>query len=349
MEQRQQVGVQPREERLRLGIAEADVELQHLRAVRGQHQPGVEHAPVGPALGGEARDGRLDDLAADPGEEPRPGAGRRAHAAHPSGVRAFVALEPPLVVLRRAADRRRLPVGEREHADLRPGEALFEHHFRPGLPQTPAEQAFRRRHRFVVTLREEDPLARRQPARLHHRPFAQLAGGDGQPGGLRIPDDRVPAGGDAVAGAEVLGERLGGFEERRVPARAEAGDPPFGEPVAEPGGERRFRADDDQVRPLARREGRDAARVRGGHRREPGQPPDPGVARGGDQLSEVGALRNRPGEGVFPTAPADEQHPHRRREEGGDRSADQRVRRRRFRARFRAAARLARNLSPGFM
>ena len=41
-----QVGAQPRQHRLRLGIAEATVELEHLRPVRGDHQARVEHPVV---------------------------------------------------------------------------------------------------------------------------------------------------------------------------------------------------------------------------------------------------------------------------------------------------------------
>ena len=41
----------PREQDLRLGVAEPAVELEHLRPVGGEHQPGVQHAAVRHALG----------------------------------------------------------------------------------------------------------------------------------------------------------------------------------------------------------------------------------------------------------------------------------------------------------
>src|SRR5207302_9117614 len=44
LEQRQHVRAQAGQDRLRLGIAEADVELEYLRAPAGQHQPRVQHA-----------------------------------------------------------------------------------------------------------------------------------------------------------------------------------------------------------------------------------------------------------------------------------------------------------------
>ena len=61
-----QVGAQPRQHRLRLGVAEAGVELEHLRALGADHQAGVEDAVEGDAAGGHRRDDRavdpLDDL-----------------------------------------------------------------------------------------------------------------------------------------------------------------------------------------------------------------------------------------------------------------------------------------------
>ncbi len=61
----EQVGAQERQQRLCLRIAEAAVELDHLRAVRGQHHAGVEHAPVLAAGCREGGHGALGDLALD--------------------------------------------------------------------------------------------------------------------------------------------------------------------------------------------------------------------------------------------------------------------------------------------
>ena len=61
-----EVGVQPRQHRLGLGVAEAGVELEHLRPIGSHHQPGVEDAVEGDPAGGHRRDDRpvhpLDDL-----------------------------------------------------------------------------------------------------------------------------------------------------------------------------------------------------------------------------------------------------------------------------------------------
>ena len=47
--------VQAGQHGLGLGVAEARVELEHARAVGGQHEPGVEHAPEGASPGGPSR------------------------------------------------------------------------------------------------------------------------------------------------------------------------------------------------------------------------------------------------------------------------------------------------------
>ena len=64
-QQVEQVAAQPRQHRLRLGIAEAHVELEHLRPRGGQHQPGVEDAVERRAAARQLVDDRLVDRRAD--------------------------------------------------------------------------------------------------------------------------------------------------------------------------------------------------------------------------------------------------------------------------------------------
>jgi hypothetical protein len=54
-----------RQHHLGLGIAETDVELDHLRTVTSEHQSGVKEAAILVALVAHAVDHRLDDLAHD--------------------------------------------------------------------------------------------------------------------------------------------------------------------------------------------------------------------------------------------------------------------------------------------
>ena len=82
-----------------LGIAEAGVELQHLRTARGHHQPAVEHAGEGRSFLGHAANGGLGNVVQNPlrhGGIEQLVSGVDAHAA---GVGAGVALADALVVL----------------------------------------------------------------------------------------------------------------------------------------------------------------------------------------------------------------------------------------------------------
>ncbi len=61
-----QIGLEPQHDRLRLRIAEAHVEFDDFgRAVRVDHQSGVEEADERRAFGGHARERRFDDFAQD--------------------------------------------------------------------------------------------------------------------------------------------------------------------------------------------------------------------------------------------------------------------------------------------
>ena len=101
LDQVEQVGLQAHHHRLRFRIAEAHVELDHLRRAGGvDHQPGVEEAGERHAVGDHAAHGRLDHLAHHArvhfGRDHR----RRRIRAHAAGVRAGVAVADALVVLR---------------------------------------------------------------------------------------------------------------------------------------------------------------------------------------------------------------------------------------------------------
>ena len=93
--------LQPRQHGLRLGVAEARVELEHLGPARGHHQAGVQDAAEGSAALLEAVDDRLVHVAHDLGGARRVDARHRGVAAHAAGVRPGVAFADALEVLRR--------------------------------------------------------------------------------------------------------------------------------------------------------------------------------------------------------------------------------------------------------
>src|SRR4029077_3705323 len=109
-----------RSDRLRLRIAEAAVELEHARTLRGQHQPRIEQAHERSATARELSENgtmyRRNELVARQGRQGRP----RCTPSHPTCVRPLVTIECALEVLGGDEWERLDSVADREERDLRP-------------------------------------------------------------------------------------------------------------------------------------------------------------------------------------------------------------------------------------
>src|SRR3989454_586611 len=127
LDQLEQVGAQADEQRLRLRIAEAHVELEHLGVAVPHHEPGVEDARVADALPGEAAHHGLHDLAQDAVLERGRDDGRRRAGAHAARVRPAVAVQGALVVLRGGERQHGRAVRQRHEGDLLALEELLHH------------------------------------------------------------------------------------------------------------------------------------------------------------------------------------------------------------------------------
>ena len=136
------------------GIAEAAVELEHLRAVRRQHQPREEHADERRAAPRQLFDDRPVDLLDELGDLVGAHSRNRREGAHAAGVRACVPVPDPLEVLRRRKRHDTTPVGEGEDRDLLTHQQLLDHD-RP-------REGGRRAQSLVELLR---------PSRRRRRPF----------------------------------------------------------------------------------------------------------------------------------------------------------------------------------
>jgi hypothetical protein len=127
-ERLEKIALDQREHGLRLGIAEAAVELEHLRPVRGEHEACEEEPDERrpPAL--KLREHRAVDELNELRDSVLTQAGHRGVRAHAPGVRALVPIVRALEVLSR--DQRDCvgAVAEREERDLRPFEQLLHHH-----------------------------------------------------------------------------------------------------------------------------------------------------------------------------------------------------------------------------
>ena len=86
---------------LRLGIAEADVELDHLGTVRGQHESDVKESAERIPSAAIPRNHRVDDLAHHPIVKRGIDERARRERSHAAGVRTTIVVEDSLVILRR--------------------------------------------------------------------------------------------------------------------------------------------------------------------------------------------------------------------------------------------------------
>ncbi len=115
---------QPRQVNLRFGVAEAGVELEHLRPGLGQHDARIQDAMEINALSRAAAQPRGQDAVADGGQlgvAQERGGGIGAHAA---GVQAEVAVQRPLVVLGGREQLGGLAVAEGVEGDFHAGRAV---------------------------------------------------------------------------------------------------------------------------------------------------------------------------------------------------------------------------------
>ena len=121
----EEICVEQGHDRLRLGIAEAAVELENARAVRGQHESGVQQPDEGRATRRElGENGGVHRFDETPCLERSYTRDRRVRT-HAARVRPLVAVEGALEVLRGYQRQRVVPVADREERDLRAFEELL--------------------------------------------------------------------------------------------------------------------------------------------------------------------------------------------------------------------------------
>ena len=240
-----QIGAQPRDHDLGLGVAEPAVVLEDLRAVGGEHQPRVEEPPVRQALGGHRGHGapaQVPDLALGRIVDPR----KRRVRAHAAGVRPGVAVARSLEVLAEHEGHDGLAVRQGERAHLGALEDLLDHHGGSRLAEGAALEAVPERpHGRLAIRRHRDALARREPVGLHHGPSAQRV--HERDGVVERGERAARSGRDAAAGHDLLRERLGTLEPGRGGVGAEGRNAAVTQGVGEARHERGLRADHDEI------------------------------------------------------------------------------------------------------
>src|SRR5487761_1501988 len=307
-QRRQQIALQPRQQHLAFGIAEAAIVFDDLRPGLGQDQPGVKHALVRPAFVAHGVDRRQDDLLHhlhfDLGRQRR----RRRISAHAAGVGSGIAVADALVVLRRGEAERALAVDQREVADLLALEEILDDDLGAGGAE------FLRHHRGIDGgqrlargRRHRDALAGGQPVGFHHDRRLVLL--DVFLGRCRIGEAPVRRRRNVVLGAEILRERLGAFERGGRGGRTEAGDAVRPERIYQTGDQRSFGADHHEVDLLLLAQLDDTVDVGRRHRDAGGFVGDARIARRAEQRVAQRRRRDRPAQGVLASARSDHQHP----------------------------------------
>ena len=306
-----QVGAHAREDRLRLRIAEAAVELEHLeRAVGGHHQARVQEAEVGRALGSERPHRRPHHLVhralVHRGRDHR----RGRVGTHPAGVRARVAVAQTLVVLRGGERQHVRAVHHGDEARFLAVEEFLDHHLVAGLAEATLEHRAGGLHGFLGRGTDHHALAGSEAIGLHHERRLLCA----HPCRIEaLARERAIGGrGDAVALEEILGECFRAFELRREAARAKAAQAGCLEGIDHAEHQRPLGADDGQVDLRGQRVTHEAVDVLGGDV-DVAHPPlerRAGVARRDVDLRDARRLRDLPRECVLAAAGTDDENFH---------------------------------------
>ena len=243
---RQKIGFQQRQYNLRLGVAEAAVILDDLRAIGREHQAKVQTAFEWAALfthGCKRRkeDGVHADLRDFCGV-----IGVGGHGAHTAGIEAGVIVPGTFVIHGRDHGADGTAVGKCQHADLGTSEKFFDDNFLAGLAKgLVLHDGFHRILRLVQVLRDQNALAERQTVCLEHN--REAGGLQVRKRRVRVAEHLVSCGGDTVFFHQVLGKDLAGFDTRGLGVWAEAGDSGLVQPVHAPKRKRIVRRDNGKV------------------------------------------------------------------------------------------------------
>ncbi len=203
----------------------------------------------------------------------------------------------------------RRAVDEREHGDLRAGEALLDDDLRPaGAEAATAHRFTDGVLRLLARRGNSHALAKCKSVGLHDdwdRAFVEVL-----ERGFLVVEDCVGSRRDVVASHEFLGERLRPLELRRVPAWAEAGDALRLERVDGAIDQRAVRSDDDVIDVLVRRVGDEALDVAGADPDAFGQICHAAIAGSRDDAGDLRRLRQLLDDRVLTPAATDNHDLH---------------------------------------
>ena len=303
-----QIRHQPQHQHLAFGIAEAHVVFENLGSIRGEHQPGIEHAAERGAARLHGPQRRQHDLVHGARGERRRQGGRRRIGPHAAGIWSMIAVEDPLVILRRGERNGVLAIAERKERDLLADQEFLDHDLGAGRPDAAAENSIDCGLGFRDACRHHHALAGRQSVGLDHdrralRPHIGL-------GGRRRDEALIGAGRNPEFAAQVLGEALRAFEPGRRLARAEGLDAGCRQIIDDTGAERRLRTHHHEVDRLRPAECDHGLMVGGIERRGLAFLGDAGIAGRADEPRHQRARRDFPGQRMLAATGPDEKDVH---------------------------------------
>ena len=307
--QRQQVAVEPRQQDLRLRIAESHIELDCRRAVGTDHQPDEQDPAKRRPPRAHAAQDRVHDLSHYTGGHGLVDDRRRRIGAHAAGIGTAIAIEGSLVVLGGAEKDRPLAVAQREERSFFADQNVFQHGLAV-LAVDAGENGVESGARLFKRLRDYDPFAGGEPVGLDHDGSALL----GEPGlGLRArAAARVGGGRDAELPAEIFGEAFRAFEPGRRAGRTKDAQALGREIVRQAGGEWSLGSHDDQSNVHEAAEGRHGLMIGQVERHIGGDRSAAGITRSNEQSIQKRAFGERDRDGVFASARAEYKNVHER-------------------------------------
>ena len=302
-----QVGLETRQDDLRLRVAKACVELEQFGAFRRKHETAIEDASIVDVLLAQTGDGTLHDvdhgrmlLISDDGH-------RRIHA-HAARIGALVVLVGTLVILRGSHGKHGDAIGKGEHGALGAGHHLLDDDRGARLAKATVKALANGFAGLLLGERNRNALARRQAVGLDDDGSAMLVE-IGQRG-IAIREGAICRRGQVVLHHEALGEVLGAFETRTRGTGAKAIDASPTHGIGDTGDKRSLRADDHELATIGAGKIDDGLTVLDVEVNVSAELCRSTVTRCDEELVALGRLGKRRGDGALAPAASQKQDIH---------------------------------------
>ena len=306
---------------LGLRVAEAAVELHHLRSAGRHHQATIQDALKGAPETAHLRQHGSDDQVFGLGHQVRRHHRRRGVRAHAPRVGPHISLADGLVVLGGNECQKLLAICQGKQGGLLSRHELLHHHLCSGRAEDAAPHHLPDRCQgFLLSAGDHHPLARGQAGSLDHDWCTPVA--DVVHGGFAAGEGAVLGGGHADSSHELFGKDLVALQPRRLGGGSKDAQVRLPETIDKTGRQAVLRPDNSQVDALLQGEGTQSLDFGGesvqvGHRLvEPhvrqavGEGGYPGAARGGVDLSNTRTAGDLPDEGVLSTPLSHDEYFH---------------------------------------